>query len=91
MKLPFAAWLVLVTLYELEREIGEELNQNAIANSAGLSRMVVSYWIAVFEREGWIDRDEHFKPQAFGVGITDSGLRVLHECYERLEGLRGNG
>jgi hypothetical protein len=52
--------------------------------------MVVSYWLASFERDGWVYRDEHFKPQAFGVVLTDRGLRALHECHERLVAFRGN-
>src|SRR5687768_8283634 len=53
---PFVMWLLLESLAELIAERLDAVSQAAVAERAGLSRMVTSYWMVVMSDDGLVDR-----------------------------------
>lgn len=84
LKVSFCEWLLLEMLADLQPAHGENVSQNALALGTGLTRMTAGYWVHTLERRGWIERGEQGNPRAWGVVITDRGVRALQLCRERL-------
>src|SRR5215216_4800629 len=53
-RIPFGMWLVLETLYELLERTGDAVSQAVVAERAGMTKMVVSYWMSVMAEEGFV-------------------------------------
>lgn len=85
LRVSFSEWLLLSLIAELMPEHGENISQNSLALGTGLTRMTAGYWIRLLERKGWVDRGEHDNPRAWGVILTEEGMRTLRLCNERLE------
>lgn len=87
----FAQWLVLETLRELRDETREAVSQNLVADRAGLTRQVVSYWMIVMSELALVDRGPAAAGCAWRVILTEQGELTLRACNERLEeaGLTG--
>jgi hypothetical protein len=87
----FMEWLLLETLHELIDETGDAVSQSAIAERAGLTRKVASYWLILMSETALVDRGPCSEGTAWRVLLTDLGERTLLTCNERLEqaGLTG--
>ena len=87
----FTEWLLLETIQELLDETGDAVSQSAIAQHAGLTRKVASYWLILMRENALIDRGPASEGTAWRVILTDLGERTLRACNERLEeaGLTG--
>ncbi len=87
----FTEWLLLETLQELLDETGDAVGQAAIAERAGLTRKVASYWLIVMSENALVDRGPASEGTAWRVILTDFGEQTLRVCNERLEeaGLTG--
>jgi len=83
-------WLLLETIAELTDEGLGCVTQSAVANRAGLARGVASYWMAMMEEYGQVDRGRDALP-TYDVILTSGGEAALRRCNERLEaeGLTG--
>lgn len=90
-RVSFMEWLVLETLRELCDETGGPVSQNLVADRAGLTRQVASYWMIVMSETDLVDRGPSATGHAWRVILTDLGERTLRACNERLEeaGLTG--
>lgn len=82
---PFVEWLLLETIDELTKELGENVTQSRIATHTGLSKKVVSQWMCVIAELGFVDRGEHMDGRCWGVLLTEMGEDALKDCNERLE------
>jgi hypothetical protein len=82
----FIEWLLLETLQDLLDETRDAVNQAAIAQRAGLTKMVTSYWMAAMAEEGLVSRGPALDGRAYRIFIDELGELVLRECWERLEG-----
>lgn len=80
----FTEWLLLETAQELFDETRHVISQSAIAERAGLTRQVASYWLTSMSEAGLIDRAPEGDGRAWVVILTDLGERTLRECNERL-------
>jgi hypothetical protein len=78
-------WLVLETVRELCDETGGAVSQNLVADRAGLTRQVASYWMIVMSETDLVDRGPSATGNAWRVILTDLGERTLQACNERLE------
>jgi DNA-binding MarR family transcriptional regulator len=89
-QVPFVQWLLLETLRELTEEGLGCVTQTAVANRAGLGRGVASYWMAMMEEYGLVDRGRDAL-RTYDLVSTSSGEETLRRCNERLEaeGLTG--
>ena len=87
----FMQWLLLETIQELRDETRAAASQIAIAERAGLTRMVVSYWMIVMDEDALVDRGPDADGRAYRVLLTSLGERTLQRCNELLEaaGLTG--
>lgn len=87
----FTEWLLLETVKELVDETQSPMSQSAIAERAGLTRQVASYWLGQMTETGFVDRAPEGDGRSWGVLLTELGERALVECNERLEaaGLTG--
>jgi hypothetical protein len=52
----FMEWLLLETLQELVDETGDAVCQSAVAERAGLTRKVASYWLIMMSETALVDR-----------------------------------
>jgi DNA-binding MarR family transcriptional regulator len=86
-RIPFGMWLVLETLYELLERTGDAVSQAQVAERAGMTKMVVSYWMTVLDREGFINREPDLDGRAYRVITTSFGDETLEMCNERLADL----
>jgi DNA-binding MarR family transcriptional regulator len=86
----FFEWLLLETLQELLDETGDAVSQAAIAERAGLTKMMTSYWMSSMEEYGLVDRGPALDGRSYRIYLGERGAAVLRECNERLEaaGLR---
>jgi hypothetical protein len=89
-QVPFVEWLLLETLKELLDERREYVSQAAVADRAGLARGVASYWMAMMDEFGLVDRGRDALP-TYDLVLTGTGEATLRRCNERLEaaGLTG--
>jgi DNA-binding MarR family transcriptional regulator len=81
----FSEWLLLETLNELETRSKGGVPQAIIAQSAGLTRQVASYWLTCMAERGVVDRGPTDDPRCWCVIITKRGEALLRLCHERLE------
>ena len=90
-RVSFMEWLLLETVHELCDETGDAVSQNLVADRAGLTRQVASYWMIVMSETGLVDRGPSATGHAWRVILTDLGERTLQACNDRLEeaGLTG--
>ena len=89
-QVPFLQWLLLETLKELTEDGLRRVTQTAVANRAGVARGIASYWMAMMEEYGLVDRGRDAVP-TYDLILTSSGEATLRRCNERLEaeGLTG--
>ena len=87
----FMEWLLLETVQEMVDETRGPVSQSAVADRAGLTRQVASYWFTTMSEDALIDRAPEGDGRAWGLLLTDLGERTLLTCNERLEaaGLTG--
>jgi len=87
----FMEWLLLETVQELIDETRSAVSQSAVAERAGLTRQVASYWLTSMSEAALIARAPEGDGRAWGVLPTKLGERTLLACNERLEaaGLTG--
>ncbi len=87
----FTEWLLLETLKELFEETGDAVSQTAIAERAGITPKVASYWLIMMSENALVDRGPTSEGTAWRVVLTSLGERTLQACNERLEdaGLTG--
>ena len=90
-RVEFMEWLLLETVRELCDETCGAVSQNMVAERAGLTRQVVSYWLIVMSETALVDRGPSALGVAWRVILTELGERTLQACNERLEeaGLTG--
>jgi DNA-binding MarR family transcriptional regulator len=81
----FMEWLLLATLRELIEETGDAVSQSAIADRAGLTRQIASYWLITLSEGALVNRQPAAEGQAWRVLLTTLGERTLQSCNERLE------
>jgi DNA-binding MarR family transcriptional regulator len=86
-RIPFGMWLVLETLYELLEHTGDAVSQAAVAERAGMTKMVVSYWMTLMDGEGFISRQPDSDGRAYRVITTKFGDETLEMCNQRLAAL----
>ena len=91
LSIQFMEWLLLETLQELIDETGDAVSQSTIAERAGLTRKVASYWLIMMSETALVDRGPCCEGTAWRVILTEMGERTLLACNERLEraGLTG--
>jgi DNA-binding MarR family transcriptional regulator len=80
-------WLVLETLYELLEHTGDAVSQAVVAERAGMTKMVVSYWMSLMADEGYVSREPDSDGRAYRVITTTFGDETLAMCNERLAAL----
>lgn len=90
-RVSFMEWLLLETVRELCDETGDAVSQNQVAERAGLTRQVASYWMIAMTENYLVDRGPSATGHAWRVILTELGERTLQACNERLEeaGLTG--
>jgi DNA-binding MarR family transcriptional regulator len=86
-RIPFGMWLVLETLYELLEHTGDAVSQAVVAERAGMTKMVVSYWMTLMADEGFISREPDSDGRMYRVITTSFGNETLAMCNERLAAL----
>jgi DNA-binding MarR family transcriptional regulator len=84
-RIPFAMWLLLETLYDLLQHTGDAVSQAVVAEQAGLTKHVVSYWMGIMSEEGYVSREPDDDGRAYRVITTAFGDETLAMCNERLE------
>ena len=80
-------WLVLETLYELLEHTGDAVSQAQVAERAGMTKMVVSYWMTIMTLEGYVSREPDCDGRAYRVLTTSFGDETLAMCNDRLAAL----
>jgi DNA-binding MarR family transcriptional regulator len=85
---PFVEWLLLETLAELIAEKQDAVQQGAVAERAGLSRMVASYRMILMSEIGLVDRGPDADGRAYRIWMTEAGAETLRACNDRLEARR---
>jgi DNA-binding MarR family transcriptional regulator len=85
---PFVQWLLLESLSELIAERQDAVPQTAVAERAGLSRMVASYWMTLMNDYGLVDRGPDGDGRAYRIWMTETGAEMLAQCNDRLEARR---
>jgi DNA-binding IclR family transcriptional regulator len=77
--------LLLESLAELIAEQRDAVSQVAVAQRAGLSRMVASYWMTLMSEDGLVDRGPDGDGRTYRIWMTEFGARTLRQCNDRLE------
>jgi len=85
---PFIQWLLLEALAELIAERQDAVSQCAVAERAGLSRMVTSRWMIFMSDLGLVDRGPDADGRAYRIWMTELGAETLRVCNDRLEARR---
>lgn len=80
----FFEWLLLEALQELLDETGDAVSQIQIAERAGLTKMLTSYWMSDMADRGLVDRGPALDGRSYRIIMSTLGTRVLGECSERL-------
>lgn len=65
--MPFIEWLLLETLAELVDEANGPVSQAAVAERAGLSDKITSYWMVMLDELGFVDRGPDADGRAYRV------------------------
>jgi hypothetical protein len=81
---PFVMWLLLECLAELIAERNDAVPQVLVAERAGLSRQVASYWMDLMDEDGLIDRGPAPDGRAYRILMSDLGAETLKDCNARL-------
>jgi DNA-binding MarR family transcriptional regulator len=81
-------WLLLESLAELIAERKDAVSQSAVAERAGLSRMVTSYWMILMSEEDLVDRGPDEDGRTYRIWMTEAGAATLRQCNDRLEARR---
>jgi hypothetical protein len=91
LRVQFMEWLLLETVCELCDEKCGAVSQSMVAERAGLTRQVASYWLIVMSETELVDRGPSAVGPAWRVILTELGERTPQACNERLEeaGLTG--
>jgi hypothetical protein len=76
---------VLETLAELVAEANAPVSQAAIADRAGLSDKITSYWMTMLDELGFVNRAPEDDARAYGVLLSEDGKRLLELLNARLE------
>ncbi len=80
----FFEWLLLEALQELLDETGDAVSQIQIAERAGLTKMLTSYWMGTMSERGLVDRGAALDGRSYRIIMGELGTRVLGQCNERL-------
>jgi DNA-binding MarR family transcriptional regulator len=75
--LTFLTWLLLEALHELLEETKEPVSQQAVAERAGISKALASYWMVGMEEDCFIDRGLGEDPRSYLILMLDEGSEVL--------------
>lgn len=80
----FFEWLLLEALQELLHETGDAVSQIQIAERAGLTKMLTSYWMSDMAERGLVDRGPALDGRSYRIILSKLGEQVLGQCSERL-------
>jgi DNA-binding MarR family transcriptional regulator len=75
--LTFHTWLLLEALHELWAETGEPVSQQAVAERAGVSKALASYWMLRMVEDCFIDRGLGEDARSYLILILEDGAEVL--------------
>ena len=89
--MPFVEWLLLESLQELIDETGDAVSQAQVADRAGLTKMIASYWMGLMDEHGLIDRGPALDGRSYRVYVGERGADALKVAAARLRaaGLQG--
>jgi hypothetical protein len=82
--MPFIEWLLLETLAELVDEANGPVSQAAVAERAGLSEKITSYWMGMLDELGFVDRGPDADGRAYRVLLSRVGEEALASANLRL-------
>jgi hypothetical protein len=82
--MPFIEWLLLETLAELVDEANGPVSQAAVAERAGLSEKITSYWMVMLDELGFVDRGPDADGRAYRVLLSRGGEDALARANLRL-------
>ena len=80
----FFEWLLLEALQELLDETGDAVSQIQVAERAGLTKMLTSYWMSDMAERGLVDRGPALDGRSYRIIMGELGKRVLAQCSDRL-------